>query len=217
MSLRERHHDVAAYALGVLEPADVLACEEHLTRCAACAAGLADFAFTASVLAQLAGREPPRPTGAPRAPAAPAGRQRARRPRRLRARRWRSGVVGVATALAVAVPGAVLLAGTGADAGDPGVRRVAATDAATGASASVSLRDREWGTEVALRVAGVREPHVCELFVVGTDGRSWPVMTWATDAGDEPFMEGGTALRIGEIERLEVRTVHGERLVSVRP
>jgi anti-sigma factor RsiW len=220
MSLRERHHDVAAYALGVLEPADALACEEHLARCAVCAAGLVDFAFTASALAQLAGREPLRPTGASRGQASAggtSGRRRARRPRRLPARRWRSGVVGVAAALAVAVPGAVLLTGQGADAGDPGVRRVAATDTATGASASVSLREREWGTEVALRVAGVKGPHVCELFVVGTDGRSWPVMTWATDPGDEPFMEGGIAMPIGEIERLEVRTVEGERLVSVRP
>ncbi|MGI5479516.1 anti-sigma factor family protein [Streptomyces lavendofoliae] len=217
MSLRERHHDVAAYALGVLEPADALACEEHLARCAACAAGLADFAFTASALAQLAGREPLRPAGAGRGRPAPTGRRRVRRARRAPVRRWRAGVVGVAAALAVAVPGAVLLTSPGAEAGDPGVLRAAATDTATGASASVALREREWGTEVALRVAGVRGPHVCELVVVGTDGRSWPVMTWATDAGDEPFMEGGTALRIGEIERLEVRAVDGERLVSVRP
>ncbi|ORT56118.1 hypothetical protein [Streptomyces sp. CB03238] len=212
MSLRERHHDVAAYALGVLEPADALACEEHLARCVTCSAGLVGFAFAASALAQLADREPLRPLG-PR-PVAARSRRRVRRPR---ARRWRSRVVGVAAALAVAVPGAVLLASPGAGGGDPGVRRAAATDTATGTSASVALREREWGTEVALKVAGVPGPHVCELVVVGTDGRAWPVMTWATEEGDEPVMEGGTALRLGEIERLEVRTVEGERLVSVRP
>ncbi|MER7108687.1 anti-sigma factor family protein [Streptomyces sp. NPDC000229] len=217
MSLRERHHDVAAYALGVLEPADALACEEHLARCGACATGLADFAFTTSALAQLAGREPLRPPGARRGAAAPTGRRRGRRPRRPPARRWRARVVGVAAALAVAVPGAVLLTAPAPGGGDPAVRRAAATDTATGASASVALREREWGTEVALRVAGVRGAHVCELVVVGTDGRAWPVMTWATDEGDKPLMEGGIALPIGEIERLEVRTVEGERLVSVRP
>ncbi|MEV3987746.1 zf-HC2 domain-containing protein [Streptomyces sp. NPDC049837] len=217
MSLRERHHDVAAYALGVLEPADALACEEHLARCAACAAGFPDFVFAASALAQLADREPLRPLGAVAVPAARAGRRRSRRARPVRARRWRSRVVGVAAALAVAVPGAVLLASPGPGGGDPAVRRAAATDSATGASASVALRDREWGTEVALRVAGVRGARVCELVAVGSDGRAWPVMTWATKEGDEPVMEGGIALRLGEIERLEVRTVEGERLVSVRP
>ncbi|QGV77414.1 anti-sigma factor family protein [Streptomyces ficellus] len=216
MSLGERHHDVAAYALGVLEPADALRCEEHLARCPACAVGLADFAFTASALAQLAEREPLRPLGSVRGHAAPAGRRRARG-RRPAGRRWRARVVGVAAALAVAVPGAVLLGAPDGVGEDPGIRRAAATDSATGASASVALRDREWGTEVALRVAGVRGPHVCELVVVGTDGRAWPVMTWATDDGDKPLMEGGIALRLGEIERLEVRSVSGERLVSVRP
>ncbi|MFC8919191.1 anti-sigma factor family protein [Streptomyces sp. NPDC057116] len=217
MSLRERHHDVAAYALGVLEPADALACEEHLARCAACAAGLPGFLFTASVLAQLAEREPLRPLGSAAVPGSPVGRRRSRRARPVRARRWRSRVVGVAAALAVAVPGAVLLAPSGPGGGDAAVHRAAAADPATGTSASVALRDREWGTEVALRVAGVRGAHVCELVVVGADGRAWPVMTWATEEGDEPVMEGGIALRLGEIERLEVRTEKGERLVSVRP
>ncbi|MFF8828686.1 anti-sigma factor family protein [Streptomyces sp. NPDC015131] len=218
MSLRERHHHVAAYALGVLEPADALACEEHLARCAACAAGLADFAFTASALAQLTDREPLRPPGPARVPGGPVGRRRGRRRAAgVPARRWRVRAVGVAAALAVAVPGAVLLTAPSPGGGEPGVLRAAATDAGTGASASVSLREREWGTEVALRVAGVKGPHVCELVVVGKDGRSWPVMTWATDPGDEPFMEGGTALRPGEIDRLEVRSVEGERLVAVRP
>ncbi|MFF8293329.1 anti-sigma factor family protein [Streptomyces sp. NPDC016309] len=217
MSLRERHHDVAAYALGVLEPADALSCEEHLARCPDCAACLPDFVFATSALAQLAEREPLRPPGPVRGAAAPAGRRRARRSRRPPGRRWRSRVVGVAAALAVAVPGAVVLAGSGPGGDEPGVRRAAATDTATGASASVALREREWGTEVALRVAGVRGPHVCELVVVGRDGTAWPVMTWATDDGEKPLMEGGIALRLGEIERLEVRTAGGERLVSVRP
>ncbi|MDN3294870.1 zf-HC2 domain-containing protein [Streptomyces ficellus] len=219
MSLRERHHDVAAYALGVLEPADALRCEEHLARCAPCSAALADFAVAVSALGQLADREPLCPrrvqgTAPPRPRRCRAARGRRARGRRAPVHRWRMRLAGVAAALAVAVPGAALLVPEE----DPApVLRASATDAATGVAAAVALRDREWGTELALRVTGVRGTRVCELVVVGTDGRAWPVMTWAAKDGDEPVMEGGTALRLGEIERLEVRSVDGERLVSVRP
>ncbi|MET9802516.1 hypothetical protein [Streptomyces sp. NPDC006368] len=202
MGLRERHHDVAAYALGVLEPADALHCEEHLARCVPCAVRLTDFTQVASALAQLADREPLRPGPLPAAVPLP------------RVRRWRRGLVAAAATLAVGVPGAALLVPDG----DSGLRRVSATDPATGVAAAMALRDRAWGTEVALRVAGVRGPRVCELVVVGTDGRERPVFSWGVAVRDEePVIEGGTALRRDEISRLEVRDRSGGRLVSVLP
>ncbi|MEU9984339.1 zf-HC2 domain-containing protein [Streptomyces sp. NPDC050856] len=205
MGLRERHHDVAAYALGVLEPADALRCEEHLARCLPCAVRLTDLAGAASALAQLAGRAPLVPGSVPPVPA-----HRTRRAHRLR---WRSGLAAVAAAVAVTVPGAALLVPDG----DPGPRRFSATDAVTGAALAVALRDREWGTEVALRVAGVRGPRVCRLVAVGTDGRALPVLTWTVTGTDEPVVEGVTALRGGDIDRLEVWGTDGERLVALRP
>ncbi|MEE1754509.1 hypothetical protein [Streptomyces sp. SP18CS02] len=218
MGLQERHHDVAAYALGALEPADASRCEEHLSRCVPCAAQLADFGAATRALAQLAGNTPLEPWSAPDASAA-GGRRAARRGGRRRgrarppARRLRTHLVAAAAALAVAVPGGFLLLGDD----DPAMRRVSATDAATGVAAAVALRDREWGTEVALRVAGVSAPRVCELVVVGADGAERAVLNWAVPDGDEPVVETSTALRLGDIERLEVRATDGERLVSVRP
>ncbi|MFI6106252.1 hypothetical protein [Streptomyces sp. NPDC051310] len=208
MGLRERHHDVAAYALGVLEPADALRCEEHLTGCVPCAVRLTDFERTASALAQLAGREP---LESGRVPAA------APPVRAVRARRWRTHLVAVAAALAVGVPGAAVLLHD-AGGGDPALRRVTAADPATGVAAAMALRDRVWGTELAVRVAGVRGPRVCELVAVGTDGREWPVMSWAVPVDDdEPVVEGATALHSGEIARLEVRDRDGGRLVALQP
>ncbi|MEU7282191.1 zf-HC2 domain-containing protein [Streptomyces sp. NPDC045431] len=239
MGLRERHHDaadaadVAAYALGVLEPADALRCEEHLAACVPCAMRLADLTGTVAALAQLAGREPPRPGRVAGRVAGPGqGRGPGRRTRRgrghrrgaarlPRVRRWRGRLVAAAAALAVGVPGAALLV-AGDEPASPGRAAVAATDPATGVTAALALRDRAWGTELAVRVAGVRGPRVCDLVAVGRDGREWPVMSWATpvdghEDGDEPVIEGGTALRRDEIARLEVRDREGRRLVSVLP
>ncbi|MFD0431412.1 zf-HC2 domain-containing protein [Streptomyces zhihengii] len=43
MSSQQPHRDVAAYALGVLEPGDALRFEEHLGGCGRCAVQLSDF------------------------------------------------------------------------------------------------------------------------------------------------------------------------------
>ncbi|MEU6061337.1 zf-HC2 domain-containing protein [Streptomyces sp. NPDC047097] len=224
MSLRERHHDVAAYALGVLEPGDALACEEHLRGCGPCAKGLAGFAVTVSALAQLAGREalvPPGPEAVRHGPArgkrrgGRAGGRRVGSGRRPRgARPWAVGVAGAAAVLALAVPGAALLS---PDGGPAGPRRASAADAATGVAVEVSLWDREWGTDLALRVTGVRTSGVCELFAVRTDGEAWPVTSWSAAVGYEPLVEAGTAMRLGDIDRLEVRTADGGRLLALRP
>ncbi|MCS0637399.1 zf-HC2 domain-containing protein [Streptomyces sp. LP05-1] len=216
MSLRERHQDVAAHALGLLEPADALACEEHLARCLPCAGRLAGFAVPVAALAQLAGRAPLEPlpgvrTGGGRGTGA-GGRGRGRRgrrgpgPRRTPVVRLRPRLVAAVAAVAVAVPGAVLLSG-----------RV--EPAAPRPSAAVTLRDRPWGTEVALRMTGVTGPRVCELVVVGADGSEQPVLTWGVyGAEGAPVLESATALRRAEIDRLEVRSADdGEPLVTWRP
>ncbi|MFG3497573.1 zf-HC2 domain-containing protein [Streptomyces sp. NPDC047928] len=204
MGQRERHDAVAAYALGVLEPADALCCERHLTACGPCAARLGEFAGAAAALAQLAGREPLEPR-----PVRPVPWPGRRAPRR------RGRLVAVAAALAVALPGGALVLAR--DGGDPAVWRVTAADPATGADAALETRDREWGTEVAVRVAGVRAPRVCELVVVGTDGSAWRVLGWAVTPGDDPVVRGATALRRDEIARFEVRAADGRRLVSLAP
>lgn len=64
--MQERHRDVAAYALGVLEPADAFRFEEHLSDCVTCTVQLSDFASLAASLSELGGPgrvEPPCPPG----------------------------------------------------------------------------------------------------------------------------------------------------------
>ncbi|MGW1884661.1 anti-sigma factor family protein [Streptomyces sp. NPDC001970] len=227
MNLRERHRDVAAYALGVLDPSDAFRFEEHLSECVLCAVRLADFTPAASALAELAGPGPGRaPTPAPspklldRLLHEVAARRRHSSRRRLR-------LVVAAAALIVALPAVTpaLVDGAGARGGRPDAR-IAATDAATGVYGAVDLRAKDSGTSVALRVARLRGPRTCELVVVGRDGEEHRVTTWSVPSGGHGVpgspgdgspldLEAATALRPDEIDHFEVRTVRGERLVTL--
>ncbi|MBT2493744.1 zf-HC2 domain-containing protein [Streptomyces sp. ISL-96] len=231
MSTNQRHRDVGAYALGVLDPADSFRFEEHLADCATCAVRLSEFAALESTLAAYAH------------PGAGAGFVQPERPtpglldrlldrveagRRQRGRR-RMRLVAAAAALIIAGPVATLALQPGAADGDDDggrVQRYAATDPASGVSASVALRDRGWGSGVGLELARVKGPLTCELIAVGKDGEEQTVTTWAVPEGgygmpgveghEEPLRtEGGAALRGTEIDRFEVRTVDGRHLVTV--
>ncbi|MCX4820840.1 hypothetical protein OG883_13165 [Streptomyces sp. NBC_01142] len=220
MNLQQRHRDVAAYALGVLEPADAFRFEEHLTDCVMCAVQLADFTAVTAALTELAGpgRAEPRPT--PRllerlTDEVGALRRRSRR-RRLR-------LVAAAAALIIALPAAAVAL---QDGGSAGGQQIVATDLASGVTASVALRERGWGTAVALQLAGLTGPRVCRLIAIGKDGAEHPVLSWAVPDGgygmpdspghEQPLdIEGGTGLQSAEIGHWEIRTGDGKRLVSI--
>ncbi|MGW0552244.1 hypothetical protein [Streptomyces altiplanensis] len=121
---------------------------------------------------------------------------------------------------------AVGLQAQGTGGGGGAVQRYAATDPASGVSASVTLRERGWGTGVGLELARVQGPLACALVAVGKNGAEQTVTTWAVPAGgygipgveghEEPLRtRGGAALREDEIDRFEVRTLAGNRLVTV--
>ncbi|MFJ6572461.1 anti-sigma factor family protein [Streptomyces sp. NPDC091292] len=229
MSPQQRHRDVAAYALGVLEPADTFRFEEHLADCVLCAVRLSEFARVASVLSPYAGpaATEPLPVGRPSADLLDRLLDEVAALRaRLRGRRLR--LLAVAAALIIAAPaGAVALQGTD----EPGVSRVSeasgtVTDPATGVTASVSLVDRAWGTDVGLRLGRVAGPQICELVAVGKDGTEQTVTTWSVPVGGygNPGIEGheaplitrgGTALDRADIDHFVIRTTSGRHLVTV--
>lgn len=227
MSPKQWHRDVGAYALGVLDPADSFRFEEHLADCATCAVRLSEFAGLESALAAFAHPdgahgvllpEPPRPTLLNQLlDSIETGRRRSGR-RRLR-------LIAAAAALIIAAPVAVLGLRT-QDSGDDSVRRYAATDPATGVSATVALQERVWGSGVGLELARVKGPLTCKLVAVGKDGKEQTVTTWAVPADgygfpdakghEEPLRtEGGAALHGADIDRFEVRTLDGRRLVTI--
>ncbi|MFF2850949.1 anti-sigma factor family protein [Streptomyces sp. NPDC058001] len=230
MSPQQRHRDVAAYALGVLEPADTFRFEEHLADCVLCAVRLTDFARVASVLSPYAGPRAtePLPLGHPSADLLDRLLDEVAALRaRLRGKRLR--LIAVAAALIIAAPaGAVALQGTADPAGVSTVSETSGTvtDPATGVTAAVSLVDRAWGTDIGLRLGRVAGPQICELVAVGRDGSEETVTTWSVPVGGygNPGVEGheaplitrgATSLARADIDHFVIRTTSGRHLVTV--
>jgi hypothetical protein len=209
----ERHRDVAAYALGVLDEAEAFRFEDHLMECPSCTTHVTEFGPVTRQL-MLYRRATPRGVH-PLAGAGPrlldgllaevAARHRARRRRALYA-------VAAAVVLAVAGP---VIAGTAG--GHSGAVRVSATDERSGVWARVTSADEPWGSQVALEVRDAAGPRSCRLVAVGRDGSEETVTSWtvAPREARPSSMQGGAALHPDEIAHYEVRTSTGERLVTI--
>ncbi|WP_395574668.1 zf-HC2 domain-containing protein [Streptomyces sp. BK79] len=210
----ERHRDVGAYALGVLDEAEAFRFEDHLMECPRCATRVTEFGPATRQLMLYRQATPrlvhpmtrPGPRLLDRLLSEVAARRRTGRRRVLYA-------AAAAVVCAAAGPGAVLHAGPSAA---PAVR-VAATDERSGVWAQVTAQDETWGTGVEVRVKDAAGPRACRLVAVGRDGTEQTVTSWnapGRGAGANT-LHGGAALRPGQIARYEVRTADGERLVTL--
>ncbi|MEU3344752.1 zf-HC2 domain-containing protein [Streptomyces sp. NPDC006700] len=209
----ERHRDAGAYALGMLDEADAFRFEDHLAECPRCAAHVTEFGPTTRQL-MLYRRATPRfvhPMTRPgpglldRLVGEVARRRRAGRRRFL---------YGLAASVVLAVCGPAVAAVAGHHGGPA---RYAATDATTGVWAEIRAADRDWGSDLEVRVRDGAGPHSCRLVVVGRDGSEQTVTTWnvlAHDTGTST-VAGGTTMHPGQIERFEVRTTDGRPLVTL--
>ncbi|MEU8980589.1 zf-HC2 domain-containing protein [Streptomyces sp. NPDC048309] len=210
----ERHRDVGAYALGVLDEADAFRFEDHLMECPSCAAHVSEFRPATRQL-MLYRRATPRsvhPFAAPgprlldRLLGEVAARHRAGR------RRW---LYAVAASVVFAAGGPAIAIVT---AHDPKSTQIAATDTQTGVWAQVTAQDRVWGSQVDVEVKDAAGPRPCQLVVVGKDGSEQTVTSWMAQPqnGKATSMQGGAALRSDEISRFEVRTTDGKHLVTLK-
>ncbi|WP_459649650.1 zf-HC2 domain-containing protein [Kitasatospora sp. Ki12] len=223
------HVDAGAYVLGLLEPAEHAAFEQHLAGCPWCAEQVAELGFVEPLLAEYAAAA----TTAGLDPAGPAPRPDPRLldrlvaevgTRRRRGRVRRLAVALAATAAVVAGP-AVTAAVLSAD-GPPAVVAVAeqfsATDPTTGAHATVGVDGTTWGSRISLQLGGVQGPLTCSLIAVPRSGAQQTVTTWSVPAngyGDHEGVlrtTGGAALQPGDIDHFEVRVQDtGALLVTV--
>ncbi|MEV2252748.1 zf-HC2 domain-containing protein [Streptomyces sp. NPDC050147] len=211
----ERHRDAGAYALGVLDAADTFRFDDHLMDCPDCRALLAELRPTAAQLAAYGRLTPPHvePLAVPGPGLADRLLAETARLRRAGHRRWLCAVAA-SVVLALAAPAIAAMRADG-----PGPEQLTARDGRTGVSATLTMRGRDWGTDIGLRVRDPQGPHVCELVAVGTDGSEQTVTTWKAPVG-EPSAElstrGGAALPREDIARYEVRTMDGRRLLTLR-
>ncbi|MFH9352090.1 zf-HC2 domain-containing protein [Kitasatospora sp. NPDC017646] len=226
------HLDVGAYVLGVLEPAEDAAFEGHLAGCPQCAEEVRQLESIGRMLAEYsasavaAGLDPagPLPT--------PDGRLLDRLVAEIRTVRRRGRIRRLALALAAtamvtagpAVTAAVITAET-----TPAVVAVAeqfsATDATTGAKATVGVDGKAWGSQVSLRLSGVQGPLTCRLLAVSHNGEHQTVTTWSVpaDGYGEPdergtlYTTGGAALQPRDIDHFEVRVQGTDALLVAIP
>ncbi|MHC3467509.1 anti-sigma factor family protein [Streptomyces sp. 7R007] len=209
----ERHRDVAAYALGVLDEADAFRFEDHLMECPRCAASVTEFGPITRQL-MLYRRATPRfvhPMAGPgpqlldRLMGAVAARRRATRRRFLYA-------VAASVVVGLAGPGIALGGGD-----EEGAARVSATDARSGVWAQVTTKKEDYGSDLTLEVKDGAGPRSCRLVVVGRDGTEQTVASWNVRRHDARpnTVQGSSAMRPDEIDRYEVRTDEGEHLVTV--
>ncbi|AXE90289.1 zf-HC2 domain-containing protein [Streptomyces sp. Go-475] len=210
----ERHRDVGAYALGVLDEAEAFRFEDHLMECPRCAAEVTEFGPTTRQL-MLYRRATPRfvspltqpgPRMLDRLLAEVATRRRAGRRRVLFA-------LAASVAFAVSAPGVVMMAqGSGEQ-----PLTVAATDARTGVWAQVTTEDEASGSQLELQVKDAAGPRACHLVIIGRDGTEETATSWHGPGHDAHpnTMMASSSMHPDQIARYEIRSSDGEVLVKL--
>jgi hypothetical protein len=236
MDRRETAHwDVAAYALGVLDPREIPHYEQHLAECPGCATELDRLLPASRLLTDVDPAELRQVEDFRLADRLLA----AVREQRRRARGRRRLAVAAGTAVAASVAGFALFAGaawfapgpSGAPPPDParpagvvtppgiggpelgGGQRFSATDPTTGVHADVLLEEADWGTLVSFALSALTGPRECRLVVVHADGTleataSWqvPAEGYGTPGHPEPLtLQAVTAAPRTGIRHIEVR------------
>ncbi|WP_128380703.1 anti-sigma factor family protein [Streptomyces cavernae] len=214
MTPLERHRDVGAYALGVLDRADAFRFEDHLMDCPRCVAQFHELRPTTHVLKAYADSTPDSvdPFAAPRPGMLDQLLRDVAAMRRTGRRRW---LVAVAAAVVFAAGGPVIAVFSGG--GTDGMR-LQASDARSGVSAKVTTLNRAWGSQVDFTIKDPTGRRACHLVAVTKDGSEQTVMSWVGSggSGEATAMQGGAAAHPSEIARFEVRTADGEKLVTLK-
>ncbi len=203
MTQDPQHFDVAAYALGVLDPRDAERFEAHLADCDACAIELDSMLPVVDVLADidadsLVATEQSRREGLVlNRMINVVGHER----RRTHGRRLYSLAAAV-VAFAVLGVGAAFAGGQWfaradtttaspkqsalepiapeSNVGGPNAPKdiTGVTDPRTGVRAAVALEQMAWGTQVDLALTNIKGPKTCRLVAVRTDGTQEVLSSW---------------------------------------
>jgi Putative zinc-finger len=217
------HTDVGAYSLGLLEQADREVFEAHLAGCPACAAELAELSGMAGL---LRGVEPVEDPGEEPAQASVTELIRRRATRQRYRTRWQ-GALAAAAGL-VLIAGGIAVGIAAAPQGTPAGPTLqgqlhSATSPATGAAGTVGLLTKGWGTQLTLKLSNVHGPLKCDLVAVSDTGEkqvalAWlvPVPGYGVPGHPAPLIiEGGTAIPMKDLTRIEIHTASGGTLVSI--
>jgi anti-sigma factor RsiW len=218
------------YVLGVLEPADVRAVEEHLADCADCRREVAELQEVTAFL----GEAPPeafldgppadgdlvlqRTLRAVRTDAAPAGPAVTA----LRRTSWRLVAASIVLVAGTALGGGILI---GQQAVSPvaapdtpvGSKHAKATDAVTAVSMATTVEPRVGWSWVEVKITGLKPGAQCELVVTDKDGKTHVAGSWVVSeqaARDGSVFEGGVLVPLDQVTSVEVKNAVGEHVVT---
>lgn len=226
------HADLGSYVLGRLDAADAEAVRGHLDGCESCRREYQELAGLPALLATVpaadvdALQQLPPYAGQPSV--APEDRLRERLlaavgAERRRARRRAMGRAGAAAvglaAAAATVTGVLVDRSSTTEPADQPTSVLVATDTGTGVSAEVSVRQVGWGSDLQLRLRGVSPGQTCSLVAVTRTGTRETTASWAVPEGGYGRtglrVPGAASFQTADLDRFEVVTTAGRRLVSL--
>ena len=210
--MSSEHTDVGAYALGLLEPRDRQAFEEHLAGCPACAAELAELSGMKGLLSDLG------PVAAPDEPTeanvTDLVRRRAQSQRRHTRRQVLLGAAaGVALLAGGAAAGLAVAAQPSSQVSQDAGRTVSAVDEQTGVHGKVSLVAKPFGTQLTVDLAQIQGPLECRFIAVSRTGERFQVGTWflpphvkfgSRSHPEHLLLKGWTTIKPGDLSRIDV-------------
>lgn len=232
---------LGAYVLGGLGPARRAEVERHVAACPACQAELVGLAVVPSLLRRIepaaqamtpdtaagtragpaGGAQLGSDRGVPVALLAQVRAERARAARQTRRARVTAAVAGLATAGLAATAALAFTVGPAvrdrpAPAGPTGpAADIAMTPGAAGPSSGrAGLEGRAWGTAVSLELQRLPAGTAFVAWAVADDGRREQAATWGSTPTGSATLSGATTIARVQLDRLEVATVAGIRVLT---
>ncbi|MEV7395709.1 zf-HC2 domain-containing protein [Aeromicrobium sp. NPDC092404] len=200
----------AAYVLGLLQPDDRRAYEEHLSTCASCSDAVAELAGLPGILTTLSTEEAVALLDpAPEPSDDLVTRLAVRAGRRRRRVRLAIAGAGVAAALGLGIGGYAL--GSADEPREPAGRFVAMSAADPEVmTARLRLEERDWGTRLDWScdyrgTPGYGGSTTYELVITDLSGRETIAATWVAASPEAASLTTISAVPKDEIKRVEIR------------
>ncbi len=227
---------LGVYVVGAIDPAERTMVDRHLAGCPDCREELAGLAGLPALLgrvpvaeaAQIAGFPSERTGPGPRSdPSPPDGEiltpLLARVAQRRRASRWRNLAAAAAVVLVAggSAAGAVELtqapsAGSSVSPGTAGHwEKAHGTAPGTNVTADITYRGQPWGTQLAVRVSGIKSGTTCQLWVLGAHGEKWLAGSWTVTSTPQKISYAeSVAAPASAVKQFQI-TAGGKTLVAV--